>query len=72
MVAEDVLIEHKFAAPQTGSIGVQRAWLSKVTEGARRKSKVPAMVLTFEAPEGHEKDWVLIPLSLWLRTRKLA
>jgi len=57
-------IEHKYAQPHTKSIGVQRKWLSKVTSGAKTEGKVPAMVLTFERPQKHAEDWLMIPLSV--------
>ena len=57
-------IEHKYAQPSTKSIGVQRSWLSKVTGGAKTEGKTPAMVLTFERPQKHPQDWLLIPLSV--------
>ena len=60
----DFVIEHKFIEPLTKSVGVSRVWLTKVTEGARRQMKTPAMVLTFERAHGHEQDWLLIPLSI--------
>lgn len=60
-------IEHKRAEPGTKSIGVKREWLSKVSAGAVRYGKIPAMGLTFEDSEGFEKDWVAVPLSFMER-----
>lgn len=57
-------VEHKRAERDTGSIGVKREWLLKVTEGADRVMKTPAMVLTFEEAKGIEQDWLLVPLSV--------
>jgi hypothetical protein len=57
------LIEHKRAEPETKSISVKREWLLKVSEGAERMAKVPAMVLTFEDSKGFEGDWLMVPLS---------
>jgi hypothetical protein len=45
------------------SVGVKREWLEKVTAGAGRALKTPAMVLTFEKAVGFEQDWLLIPVS---------
>lgn len=67
IVSTDFLIEHKRCEPHVKSIGVKREWLSKVTSGAKKKMKFPAMVLTFENPEGHEEDWMLIPMSVATR-----
>jgi hypothetical protein len=61
---KDLLVEHKRAEPETKSIGVKREWLQKVTEGAKRCMKDPAMVLTFEDSNGFEQDWMLLPLSV--------
>jgi hypothetical protein len=60
----DLHIEHKRAEPGTKSIGVTRAWLAKVTEGAKRRIKTPAMVLHFEKAQGHEEDWLMMPLDV--------
>jgi hypothetical protein len=60
----DFLIEHKFVERGTKSLGVTRAWLEKVTEGAKRSQKEPAMVLTFEHAAGHAQDWLLIPMDV--------
>jgi hypothetical protein len=57
-------IEHKRVEPQVKSVGIKRDWLAKVTEGAARRGKVPAMVVTYEAAEGHATDWVMLPLDL--------
>jgi hypothetical protein len=56
-------IEHKYVEPTTMSVGVKREWLEKVTAGAGRALKTPAMVLTFEKAVGFEQDWLLIPVS---------
>jgi hypothetical protein len=63
-------IEHKRAEPQTKSIGIKRDWLQKVTEGANRQMKIPAMGLTFEDALGFEQDWVAVPLSVMERFLK--
>lgn len=61
--SDDLHVEHKRAEPKTKSIGVKREWLRAVTEGARRRNRIPAMGLTFEDPEGHAEDWVALPLE---------
>lgn len=63
-------VEHKRAEPGTKSIGLKRDWLQKVTEGANRQMKIPAMGFTFEDAQGFEKDWVAIPLSSMERLLK--
>lgn len=68
----DLHVEHKRAEPDTKSIGIQRHWLAKVTEGAKRRVKVPGMVLSFEAPRGHEQDWLVLPLDTALRLMQIT
>ena len=63
LTTDNLLIEHKRAEPETKSISVKREWLLKVSEGAERMAKVPAMVLTFEDSKGFEGDWLMVPLS---------
>lgn len=60
----DFLIEHKFVERGTKSLGLTRVWLEKVTEGAKRVQKDPAMVLTFEHASGHAQDWLLVPMDV--------
>ena len=67
LTTDDFLIEHKRIEPQVGSIGVKRQWLQKVTSGAKRLGKYPAMVVTFEGATEMEQDWALIPMSLMKR-----
>lgn len=64
LVTLDFLVEHKRVEPHVKSVSIRRDWLTKVTEGANRKMKEPAMVITFEKAQGHESDWMLLPLSL--------
>jgi hypothetical protein len=56
-------VEHKRVEPKTKSIRIPREWLSKVSEGARRRLKVPAIVVTFEDAQGYEADWLMVPLD---------
>lgn len=67
----DLHIEHKRIEPNTKSIGLKRAWLAKVTEGARRRMKTPAMVIHFEHAQGHDEDWMLLPLEMAERLLKM-
>ena len=60
----DLHIEHKRLEPTTKSIGVKRQWLAKVTEGAKRKMKTPAMAFHFAGAQGYAEDWVMLPLDV--------
>jgi len=71
MTSADLHIEHKRVEPQTKSIGIKREWLAKVTGGAKRRNRVPAMAVTFEEAEGHEQDWLMLPLEFAERLLKL-
>jgi hypothetical protein len=56
----DFHIEHKETEKQ--SISIKKAWLEKVTEGARDAMKDPALVVTFI--EGRKRDdWAMIRLA---------
>lgn len=67
IVTRELLIEHKRAEVETASIGVTRKWLQKVTQGANRAMKTPAMVLTFQGADGFSGDWLLLPLDIATR-----
>lgn len=56
-------IEHKYVEPTTGSLSVKREWLVKVTAGARRVTKIPALVITFEKARDFPEDWILVPME---------
>jgi len=60
----DLHIEHKRIEPDTKSLGVKREWLAKVTDGANRRMKTPAMAFHFEGAKGHAEDWLLLPLDM--------
>lgn len=60
---DNLLIEHKYVEAATASLSVKRAWLEKVTIGARRVTKVPAMAITFEKAKGFSEDWLLVPMD---------
>jgi hypothetical protein len=70
--SKDLHVEHKRVEPQVKSVGIKRDWLAKVTEGAKRRMLVPSMVVTFESPKGHAKDWLLLPLEAAERLMALA
>lgn len=72
LTSKDLHVEHKRVEPHVKSIGVKRAWLKKVTEGANRRMKVPAMVISYEQPHGHDQDWVMMPLDTAKRLMALA
>lgn len=61
--SEELLVEHKRVEPDTGSIRVKRGWLRKVSEAAQRGNRVPALGISFESPQGHDREWVMLPLS---------
>lgn len=63
ITTKDLHIEHKRVEARTKSISVKREWLVKVTEGARRRMRIPALVVTFETAQGHAQDWVMLPLE---------
>lgn len=55
------------------SLSLQKDWLKKVSEGARRVFKDPGVVITFD--NGDRKppeDWVLVPMEVFEKLRKLA
>jgi hypothetical protein len=62
---EDFLIEHK--STEKASISLKREWLNKVTEGARRSGRDPAVIITFTQGMKVSEDWVLIPKSTFDR-----
>lgn len=57
-------IEHKRIEPNTKSIGVKRDWLRKVTVGAKRQMKTPAMAFHYENAQGHAEDWLMLPMDM--------
>lgn len=67
---KEFLIEHKATSRQ--SLGLKKVWLEKVSEGAKRVMKHPALVVTFDQDQPSPQDWVLIPMSVFekLRGRK--
>lgn len=72
LTSKDLHVEHKRVEPQVKSIGIKRDWLKKVTEGANRRMKVPALVITYEQAQGHDQDWVMLPLDTARRLMALA
>jgi hypothetical protein len=71
LTTKNLHVEHKRAEPGTKSISVKREWLQKVTEGANRRTRIPAVGLTFEDPSGHTGDWLLLPLEFAERLLKM-
>lgn len=59
-----VFVEHKRVEEATKSISIKRDWMAKVTEGARRAKKIPALAVTFEKASGFEQDWLMVPLPV--------
>ena len=67
ITSKDFFIEHKRTVKQ--SISIKKDWLSKVTDGANRHQKEPALVVTFEEKMKPPEDWVMIPMELFERLR---
>lgn len=65
---KDFHVEHK--RTECASMSIQREWLDKVEEGARKTGKNPAVVVTFEVDLQRPTDWVLIPMEVFERLRK--
>ena len=58
-------VEHK--RTDNKSMSIKRDWLDKVSEGANRVGKAPALVITFERPakpNSPPEDWLVIPLEV--------
>jgi hypothetical protein len=58
-------VEHKRTDKK--SISIKREYLDKVTEGARKFGKDPAVVITFQEPgkpSSPDEDWILVPLEV--------
>lgn len=55
-------VEHK--RTDRASMSLQREWLEKVTAGARRTDRAPALVVTFDQPHQPPQDWLMLPLEV--------
>lgn len=55
-------LEHK--RTDAKSLAVKLEWLEKVSDAARRRSKEPGLVITFERKLRPPEDWVLLPMAL--------
>lgn len=66
----DFHIEHK--RTDCKSMSVQHEWLTKVSEGARKVGKDPALAVTFEKKGQFLDDWIMIPLDVFERLLKLS
>lgn len=64
----DFHIEHKRTVKK--SMSVEQEWLGKVSDGARRVGKDPALVITFEKKGQAPEDWIAIPLEVFERLLK--
>lgn len=62
---EDFHFEHK--STEKASLSLKREWLSSVSAGARRSSRDPAVIITFEQGLKNTEDWVLLPRSVFER-----
>ena len=66
----DLHIEHK--RTDCDSMSLKKDWLVKVSEGARRVAKDPAVIITFEKKGSKPEDWILVPLEVLERLQKKA
>jgi hypothetical protein len=56
-------VEHK--RTDKDSMSVKKEWLAKVSDGAKRAGKDPAIVFTYEDPvRGTVEDWIAVPLAV--------
>lgn len=65
LATPEFLVEHK--RTDNKSMSIKREWLDKVSEGAARVGKDPALVITFERPAkpgSPAEDWILMPLDV--------
>lgn len=67
----DLFVEHK--RTEKASISVKLEWLENISDGARLRHKIPAVVLTFTGgvvrldrleKDRVSRDWVLLPLDV--------
>lgn len=64
---QDFHIEHK-GTTNKKSIGIKKEWLEKVTAGAQRVVKDPALAFTFESEDGREQDdYIVLPMDVFRR-----
>jgi len=69
-------VEHK--RTEKRSISLKLEWLEKVSEGADRIGKDPAVVITFEGPKSRygkhrycrHRDWAVVPIGVLERLLK--
>lgn len=66
----DFHLEHK--RTDAKSMSLQKEWLEKVSDGARRVGKDPGVLITFEKKGSAPDDWALIPLEVFERLIKLS
>jgi hypothetical protein len=59
----DFVSEHKRTVK--ASMTLERDWLKKVSDGARRAGKDPSLFVTFEEEGKKPLDWVMIPLDVF-------
>ena len=59
-------VEHKRTV--NASMSIKKEWLDKVSDGAKRSGKDPALVITFEDEvRKKNEDWILVPLDVAMR-----
>ena len=61
---KDFLFENK--STDKKSLRLERSWLVKITKEAAGEMREPALTIAFgEMPVGTERDWVMIPITLF-------
>ena len=63
------MLEHKYT--EKASMSIKKAWLDKVSQGASKTGRYPALVITFVDGD-KEDDWVLVPMSIYKKLRGAA
>lgn len=58
-------LDHKYTDHESYRLTV--GLLKEVSAGARRQARDPAVVVTFDQSDLHEKDWIVLPLSVYKR-----
>lgn len=58
-----LLMQHK--GTERNSLSIQREWLFEVTTEAARRSKYPALVITFDAETRVDNEWVAVPRKVF-------
>jgi len=63
VTSELLLMQHK--GTERNSLSIQREWLFEITTEAARRSKYPALVITFDAETRVDNEWVAVPRKVF-------